>query len=117
MNLTVLIGNLTRDPEMKITNTGVMVTHFTLAVNRDFGEREADYFSVTAWRGLGENCQKYLKKGSQVAVIGRLERNEYESDGETRIVYQVIATDVQFLCTKRDNTGGNDNAEDPELPF
>ena len=74
MNKVFLIGNLTRDPELSQLPSGVSVCKFGLAVNRNFtnssGEREVDFFNITAWRGLGENCAKYLSKGRKVSVVG-----------------------------------------------
>ena len=77
MNKVFLIGNLTRDPEISETNSGVSVCHFGIAVNRNYssgdGERQTDFFNVTAWRGLAENVGKYCKKGNKVAVTGSIQ--------------------------------------------
>ena len=102
LNRVILIGNLTRDPELRYTPDGTPVVSFTLAVNRSFtnqqGEREADFISVVAWRKQAERCSEYLTKGSQVAVEGRLQIRSYEDkDGIKRKVAEVIAWRVTFL--------------------
>ncbi|MCL2375747.1 MAG: single-stranded DNA-binding protein [Firmicutes bacterium] len=116
MNKCILIGNLTRDPELQSAGgSGVMVCKFGLAVNRNFtnsqGEREADFFNIVAWRGLGENCGKYLTKGSKVAVSGRVETRTYEKDGVRHHATDIVADDVQFLNTKKDGEGGSFDSE------
>ena len=82
MNKVILIGNLTRDPELSETNSGIAVCRFGLAVNRQYsssdGERETDFFQVTAWRGTGENVARYCKKGHKVAVVGSIQMRNYE---------------------------------------
>ncbi len=105
MNKVMLIGNLTRDPELTTTNSGVSVCRFSLAVQRRFGSSDngpqADFFNIVVWRGLGENCHKFLKKGSKCCVIGRLQNSSYEaSDGTKRYTTDIIADDVEFLGTK-----------------
>lgn len=105
MNKVMLIGNLTRDPELQTTNSGVSVCRFSIAVQRSFrnneGEREADFFNIVVWRALGENCHKYLHKGAKCAVTGRLQNSNYEaSDGTKRYTTEVIADDVEFLTTR-----------------
>lgn len=106
MNKFILIGNLTRDPELRTTSSGISVCTFTVAVNRRFanqqGERQADFFNIVAWRGLGENCAKYLAKGRKVAVSGEMQNRSYDGkDGIKRYISEVIADDVEFL-TPRD---------------
>ncbi len=102
MNRIILIGNLTRDPELRYTPEGTPVTSFTVAVNRSFvnreGEREADFIPVVVWRKRAETCTEYLMKGSQVAIDGRLQVRTYEDkDGIRRWVTEVIAQRVEFL--------------------
>ena len=104
MNKVIFIGNLTRDPELSTTNSGVNVCKFTLAIQRRFsgadGEKETDFFNIVVWRGLGENCNKYLKKGSKCCVIGELQNRSYEAqDGTKRYVTEVIANEVEFLSS------------------
>lgn len=108
MNRIILIGNLTRDPETSTTQAGVTVTKFTLAVNRRFGgqngEKVTDFFDVTAWRQLAENCQKYLSKGRKVAVLGELHKDKYTGrDGAEKTKVYVQADDVEFLSPAQDS--------------
>ena len=110
MNAIFLIGNLTRDPELNQTPSGVSVAKISIAVSRKFtnseGERETDFFNVVAWRGLGENCQKFLKKGNKIAVIGSLQTRSYEdSDGNKRVISEVVAQDIEFLTPKANGEG------------
>ncbi|MCD7729639.1 MAG: single-stranded DNA-binding protein [Clostridia bacterium] len=105
MNKVFLIGNLTRDPELSETSGGVAICRFSIAVNRRSGnadgERKADFYRVTAWRGLGETVARYAKKGNKVAVIGNIELNTYtDRDGAERTSVDVVAQDVEFLTPK-----------------
>jgi len=107
MNKIFIVGNLTRDPELRSTRDGIAVCSFTVAVNRrqkqQAGQPDADFFRVTAWRGLGENCARYLAKGRKVAVTGSVAVSTYTgSDGTTRASMDVNADDVEFL-TPRDS--------------
>lgn len=101
MNKIILIGNLTRNPECQTTSNGINVCKFALAVARKFknmnGEREVDYINIVAWRGLADNCEKYLSKGSKCCVSGSLQTRSYDKDGEKRYISEVIAEDVTFL--------------------
>lgn len=111
MNKFFAIGNLTRDPELTETNSGIAVCRFGLAVNRQYassdGERETDFFQVTAWRGTGENVARYCKKGNKVAVSGSIQIRQYEDrDGQKRTGVDVIADEVEFL-TPKSGDGGN----------
>lgn len=107
MNKLFIVGNLTRDPEKRSTRDGIPVCTFTVAVNRrnrgaQAGQPEADFFRVTAWRGLGENCARYLAKGKKVSVVGAVSVSTYTAnDGSTRASMEVNADDVEFL-TPRD---------------
>ncbi len=106
MNKITLIGNLTKDPENSITQSGVSFTRFTLAVNRPFtnsaGERVADYFDVIAWRQLADRCAKYLFKGSKVGINGSVQRRQYEDrDGIRRTSFDVVADEVEFLTPRQ----------------
>ena len=105
MNKVYLIGNLTRDPEISETSGGVHVCRFAIAVNRTYassdGTRETDFFNITVWRQLAENCGKYLKKGSKVAVVGQLQNRSYEDkDGVRRSVTDIVASEIEFLTPK-----------------
>lgn len=113
MNKTILMGRLTRDPEVRYTQTNnKMVVNFTLAVNRRRQE-ETDFFNIVAWNKTGEFVSKYFKKGIQVSVIGRLQNRDYETkDGNKRIVTEVIAEEVYFADSKKDNVNVGNNEED-----
>ena len=105
MNKVILVGNLTRDPELTETPNGIAVCRFAIAVSRDYanseGTRETDFFNITVWRGRAENCGRYLKKGNKVAVIGSLQNRSYEDkDGIKRNVTDVVANEVEFLTPK-----------------
>ena len=105
MNKVILIGRLTKDPEMRTTQSGIANTTFSLAVNRNFanqqGEREADFFNVVTWRKQAENVSKYCTKGSQVAVEGRIQNRSYDAqDGTKRYITEIIADNVTFLGSK-----------------
>ena len=130
MNKLTIIGNLTNDPEMRATPSGVTVCAFTVAVNRRFansdGDRITDFFRVNAWRQLGESCGKYLAKGRKVAVAGELQARTYQAkDGSTRMSLDVAADEVEFLSpaekaeTKpqkksKENSDGYDHTPDDE---
>lgn len=114
MQKFVAIGNLTRDPDYSETSSGVAVCRFAIAVNRRYttanGERETDFFNVTAWRGLAETVAKYCKKGQKVAVIGTIQIRQYEAnDGTKKTAIDVIADEVEFLSTRSGDgeNGGN----------
>ena len=123
MNKAILIGRLTRDPEMRTTSSGIATTTFSIAVNRNFtnqnGEREADFINIVTWRKQAENVAKYCTKGSQVAVDGRIQTRSYDAqDGTKRYVTEVVADNVTFLGSKngssnQDNINdfGNDNPD------
>lgn len=106
MNKSFIIGNLTRDPELRSTRDGTPVCSFTVAVNRrnkgaQAGQPEADYFRVTAWRGLGEICGRYLSKGKKVSVVGAVSVSTYTAnDGTFRAQLELTADDVEFLTPK-----------------
>lgn len=104
MNKLTIIGNLTRDPELRTVGSGISVCDFTVAVNRrrtGEGQQEADFFRVTAWRQLGENCAKYLAKGRKVCVVGPVSVRTYQTQqGETRAQLEVTADDIEFLSPR-----------------
>ena len=111
MNKVILIGNLTRDPELRTTGGGANVCSFSIAVNRRFsnqaGEKVTDYFNIVAWRQLGDLCGKYLAKGRKVCVTGEIQNRSYEAkDGTKRYVTEIIADDVEFLTPRQDGAGG-----------
>jgi single-strand DNA-binding protein len=119
MNKAIVIGNLTRDPELKTTANGVSVCVFTLAVNRRRGEKnEVDFLPIVTWRGLAENCAKFLAKGRKAGVSGRIQTRSYEAgDGTKRYVTEIIADDVEFLSPKGDSSSGSTyGSADEQLP-
>jgi single-strand DNA-binding protein len=116
LNRVILIGRLTRDPELRYTPAGVGVTTFTLAVDRPFsnqgGEKEADFINIVTWRQLAETCANYLRKGKLTAVEGRIQIRNYENNEGKRIyVTEVVADNVRFLESMNggNNNGGNNN--------
>lgn len=114
MNKVILIGRLTKDPEMRTTGTGIAVTTFTLAVNRPFtdqsGERTADFINCVAWRKQAENIAKYCQKGTQVAAEGRIQTRSYDgTDGQKRYVTEVICDNVTFLSPKVESNRDTSN--------
>lgn len=135
MNKLTIIGNLTRDPETRTLSSGKTICSFTVAVNRRRhadGQPEADFFRVSAWDKLGENCARYLAKGRKVAVVGPVSVSTYEAkDGSgTRFTLEVQAQDVEFLSSREqsdaDDTpraqskpahGGFQEVDDDDLPF
>lgn len=97
MNKTMIIGNLTTDPESRTTDSS-SVCSFVVAVNRRSQSQQADYFRVSAWNGLGENCQKYLAKGKKVCVVGRISASAYVGqDGHPHASLDLMAEEVEFL--------------------
>lgn len=123
LNRIILIGRLTRDPELRYTPAGVAVTQFTLAVDRNFtsqnGEREADFIPVVTWRQLAETCANYLRKGRLTAVEGRIQVRNYENNEGKRVyVTEVIADNVRFLESSQNRESGNTSsgAGIPEEP-
>lgn len=121
MNKVYLIGNLTRDPEVSETGSGLTLCRFSIAVNRNYsssdGERQTDFFNITVWRALAENCGKYLKKGSKVAVVGSLQNRSYEDkDGIKRNVTDIVANEVEFLSSKNSGEGDEDPVPRRSMP-
>ena len=104
MNKVILIGRLTKDPELRYTSTDIPVVQFVLAVNRAFsrhGERQADFINCVAWRNLADNLAKYMKKGSQICVEGQIQvRNFEDNGGVKRYVTEVICDNIHFLESK-----------------
>ena len=127
MNKVFIIGRLTKEPELRTTPNGVNVATMSVAVTRRMNREQADFFNVIAWRGLADNCAKYLVKGQQVAVAGELRTRSYEAnDGSKRYVTEIQADDIEFLAkpgaasTSTDSFGGMqevDYESEDELPF
>ena len=101
MNKTFLIGNLTCDPELTQTPNGVSVCKMSIAVNRNFtnanGERDTDFFNVVAWRGLADNCGKFLSKGKKIAVCGSIQNRSYETENGKKFITEIMADEIEFL--------------------
>lgn len=129
MNRVVLVGRLTKNPELKHTQSGTAVCAFTIAVNRPFSkEQEADFINVVAWKKTAENVATFLKKGALIGVDGRIQTRSYESDGRKVYVTEVIGESVAFLEPKQEkkseyggfrndpSVGGIDVSDD-DLPF
>lgn len=114
MNKITIIGNLTRDPEHRTTRDGVGLCNFTVAVNMRNGENQTvQYFRVTAWRGLGDICAKYLKKGQKVCVVGPAILNKFtDPEGITRSTMEITAQDVEFLSVRGDRGEAEPSAEE-----
>ena len=116
MNRALLIGRLTREPELRATGSGIAVCTFTLAVdrrftNKDTQTREADFIPIVVWRAQAENCAKYLHKGSQAAVCGTIQTRSYDGqDGAKRYVTEVVADEVQFLSRPGSGNEAGDDA-------
>ena len=137
MNKVILIGNLTKDPELTTTTSGISVCRFSLAVSRRFtnseGERETDFINVVVWRNLADNCHKFLRKGSKAAVVGNIQTRSYDAqDGSKRYVTEVVAEEVEFVGARlnegadgaSDASGNQDGGttkltpiQDDQLPF
>lgn len=111
LNHITIMGRLTRDPELRRTGSGIAVANFTVAVDRDFadkqsGEKETDFFDCVAWRQTGEFVSKYFKKGSMVVISGRLQtRNWNDKDGNKRKAFEIIAENAYFGESKKDSAG------------
>lgn len=109
INQVILMGRLTRDPEVRTTTTGKTITSFSLAVDRGGQDDSADFFEVTAWEKLGELVSQYLSKGRRCLVQGRLRQDNWDDKetGKKRSKVEVVATDVTFLDGPSGNEGGN----------
>lgn len=132
LNRIILMGRLTRDPELRHTQSGTAVASFSLAVDRDFkdqsGEKETDFIDIVAWRGTGEFVKKYFTKGRMAVVDGRLQvRAWVDNDGNKRRSYEVVAASVYFGDSKRASSDSDaaqageirevPEDEEGELPF
>lgn len=127
MNKLTIIGNLTRGPETRVTQSGSSVCSFTVAVNRRGQDDKTDFFRVSAWNKTGETCQKYLAKGRKVAVTGPVSVSTYTGqDGKTYANLEVMAQDVEFLTPKGEQpapapaapaNNGYQEVTDDDMPF
>jgi len=120
MNLHIIVGNLTRDPETGATESGVNWCRFTVAVRKRYakeGEPDADFISVTAWRGLADNCAKYLAKGRKVCVTGESRAHGWIGNkGDARAEIQITADNVEFLSSSREGRADPSDADAPPAP-
>lgn len=126
MNKANLIGRLTRDIELKYTTSGKAVAQATLAINRRYksdGVQDTDFINIVLWGATAENASKYLRKGSKVGVVGRLQSRSYKArDGSNRNITEVVAEEVEFLDSKQNSNAANMNDfqpidDDDDLPF
>lgn len=131
LNKTILLGRITKDPELKSTPNGVSVCSFTVAVNRRFknsnGNYDADFINCIAWRNTAEFISKHFKKGSMIGVVGSLQTRVYEKDGQKRYITEVVAEEAYFAggqTEAKTNTAQNDDVDgfmempdDSDLPF
>lgn len=121
MNKVILIGRITKDPELRKTPTDVSVVQFTLAVDRNYqgqnGERQADFINCVAWRGQAENLARYIRKGSRLAVEGSIQTRQYDDQsGIRRYVTEVICSNVTFIESKRNDNDFGDLSQLPQEP-
>lgn len=115
LNHVVLMGRLTRDPELRRTQTGTPVASFSLAVDREFGEKETDFIDIVAWRNTAEFVSKYFSKGRMAVASGRLQvRSWQDKDGANRRSTEVIADSVYFADSKRKDS---DEVDVPYMPL
>jgi len=110
LNKVILMGRLTRDPELKHTQTNISVTSFSIAVDRGYArageEKQADFFDIVAWRSTAEFVTRYFRKGQMIAVSGRLQSRKWQDNqGNNRTTYEVVADEVFFADSKKDNSG------------
>ncbi len=117
MNKVFIVGRLTRDPEHRTTPNGISVTTFSVAVTRRMNREESDFLNVVTWRGLADNCGKYLVKGQQAAVCGELRTRSYDAkDGTKRYVTEIQADDVEFLAKPGAGGSGGGGGRDAYAP-
>jgi single-strand DNA-binding protein len=119
MNLVVLVGNLTRDPEVKYTQNGLAVAHINIAVNRAYkkdGGPDADFFRVTAFGKQAELVERYLSKGRKVGIEGRIQNDNYEKEGQTVYRDTIVAHNIEFLSPRDGGQSGSSNGYWPDEP-
>ena len=123
MNKVILVGRLTKDPELKYTNTNIPVVQFTIAVNRTFqnknGEKQADFISCVVWRQQAENFAKYMRKGSLIGIDGQIQTRQYDDpNGVRKYITEVICDSIHFLESKssRDGFSGYSDVNQYDIP-
>lgn len=118
LNKVILIGNLTKDPELKQTPSGVSVTSFSIGVSRKYlgadGSRETDFINIVAWRSTAEFIAKYFRKGSGISIVGSLQVRSYDSNGQKRYATEVVAEEAGFIDKKENTSGAADFNIPPE---
>lgn len=128
MNKVILIGNLSKPPELRTTNNGTSVCTFSIAVNRKYkaqdGSQITDFFDIVVWRQLADLCAKWLEKGKKVAVVGELQNRSYDAkDGTKRHVTEIVANEIEFLTPKGESkeqanfAEGFTEIDGSDLPF
>lgn len=121
MNKVILSGNLTKDVEVRYTQSGKATARMSIAINQGYGDKKTtDYFNLVAWEKTAELCGKYLSKGSKILVEGRLKNNNYEKDGVKHYGVDVIVTNLEFLDNKKKSANDYDGEEDvvdEDMPF
>ena len=128
MNKVHLIGNLTKDPELRYTKNNTPVASYTIAINNRYGEQQqTDYINITTWGNSAEVVKKYFKKGQPIAITGRLKNKNYESNGVKQYSMQVVTEDIEFVGAKKEETKIEPKQEfipnfenfsyDDEMPF
>ena len=129
MNKAILVGNLTKDPELTTTQSGINVTRFTVACQRKYtnenGERDCDFINCVAWRASAEFIHKYFKKGNKIGIVGTIQTRSYDAeDGTKRYVTEVVVEESEFVQSKRDDGSQAENSkpeltpvDDDNLPF
>ena len=121
MNKVILVGRITKDPELKTVQSGSAVVNFTVAINRpttsnngDQNQSNADYINCVIWNKQAENLAKYVKKGQLIGVEGRIQTRTYDANGTTRYITEVLCDNVQFLDTKKDNGSSQEQSDDEQ---
>ena len=122
MNNVVLVGRLTKDPELRYTSSNIAVASFTLAVDRGYtspnGERQADFLNIVVWRKPAENVKKFLTKGSQVAVDGSIQTRSYDDqNGQKRYITEILANSVEFLGSKGNTSSQQGTEKSAPTPY
>jgi single-strand DNA-binding protein len=124
VNKAIIIGRLGGDPDIKYTPSGDAVANFSIATSeewkdKDTGEKKerTEWHRIVAWRRLGEICGEYLSKGSQVYIEGRIQTRSWEQDGNKKYMTEIVATNVQFLDSKKAKSDGPPLPDDDDIPF
>ena len=117
MNKAILMGRLTRDPEMRQTQSGVAVTSFSIAITRRFQKDQTDFINCTAWRQTAEFISKWFQKGSMIAVVGSIQTRRYtDKDGNERTATEVVVDEAYFTGSKAEGSTGFGGGQAPQVP-